>query len=158
MTKTMNEQTNDTLQDQILKILFAEGLGEGLANIAQILMNAAMLIIQFVWEIVCLYRNARAARSWLQCRSGDHRSPLFHFFIHAATTDRRHNSNQSRLGKPVRLFSGGEEKRLQDAREQARSSAIHWTDLWGQRSLPMKMSLRLPLLLFCLPSPSLPSS
>jgi uncharacterized metal-binding protein len=52
MTKTMNEQTNDTLQDQILKILFAEGLCEGLANIAQILMNAAMLIIQFVWEIV----------------------------------------------------------------------------------------------------------
>jgi transposase-like protein len=44
MTKTMNEQTNDTLQDQILKILFAEGLGEGLSNIAQILMNAAMLI------------------------------------------------------------------------------------------------------------------
>jgi hypothetical protein len=40
MTKTMNEQTNDTLQDQILKILFAEGLGEGLANIFQILMNA----------------------------------------------------------------------------------------------------------------------
>ena len=27
MTKTMNEQTNDTIQDQILKILFAEGLG-----------------------------------------------------------------------------------------------------------------------------------
>ena len=44
MTKTINEQTNDTLQDQILKILFAEGLGEGLANIVQILMNAAMLI------------------------------------------------------------------------------------------------------------------
>jgi transposase-like protein len=44
MTKTMNEQTNATLQDQILKILFAEGLVEGLANIAQILMNAAMLI------------------------------------------------------------------------------------------------------------------
>ena len=64
----MNEQTNDTLQDQILKILFAEGLGEGLANIAQILMNAAMLIIQFVWEIVCLYRNARAARSWRRRR------------------------------------------------------------------------------------------
>jgi hypothetical protein len=42
MTKTINEQTNDTLQDQILKILFAEGLGEGLSNIAQILMNAAM--------------------------------------------------------------------------------------------------------------------
>lgn len=40
----MNEQTNDTLQDQILKILFAEGLDEGLANIAQILMNAGMLI------------------------------------------------------------------------------------------------------------------
>lgn len=44
MTKSMNEQTNGTLQDQILKILFAEGLGEGLANIAQILMNATMLI------------------------------------------------------------------------------------------------------------------
>jgi putative transposase len=40
----MNEQTEATLQDQILKILFAEGLGDGLANIAQILMNAAMLI------------------------------------------------------------------------------------------------------------------
>jgi len=44
MTKTMNEQTNNTLQDQILKILFAEGIGKGLANIAQILMDAAMLI------------------------------------------------------------------------------------------------------------------
>ena len=40
----MNEQTESTLQDQLLKILFAEGLGDGLANIAQILMNAAMLI------------------------------------------------------------------------------------------------------------------
>ena len=106
--------------------------------------------IQFIWEIVCLYRNARAARSCLQCRSGDHRSPLFHSFIHAATTDRRYNSTQSRIGKPVRLFSCEEETRLQDAREQARSSAIHWTDLWGQRSLPMKMSLRQPLLIFCL--------
>ena len=40
----MNEQTEATLQDQLLKILFAEGLGDGLANIAQLLMNAAMLI------------------------------------------------------------------------------------------------------------------
>ena len=40
----MNEQNEATLQDQLLKILFAEGLGEGLANIAQLLMNAAMLI------------------------------------------------------------------------------------------------------------------
>jgi transposase-like protein len=40
----MNEQTEATLQDQLLKILFADGLGEGLANIAQLLMNAAMLI------------------------------------------------------------------------------------------------------------------
>ena len=38
------------------------------------------------------------------------------------------------------------------------SSAIHPTDLWGQRSLPMKMSLRQLLLFLCLPSPSLPSS
>jgi hypothetical protein len=43
-TKTMNEQTDSTLQDQLLKILFSEGLGEGLANIAQLLMNTAMLI------------------------------------------------------------------------------------------------------------------
>jgi|LakMenE18May11ns_1017448.scaffolds.fasta_scaffold9940240_2 hypothetical protein len=28
----MNEQTKDTLQDQIIKILLAEGLGEGLTN------------------------------------------------------------------------------------------------------------------------------
>jgi len=40
----MNEQIDDTLQDRLLKILFAEGLGDGLANIAQLLMNAAMLI------------------------------------------------------------------------------------------------------------------
>jgi transposase-like protein len=40
----MNERIDDTLQDQLLKILFAEGLGDGLANIAQLLMNAAMLI------------------------------------------------------------------------------------------------------------------
>jgi len=40
----MNEQTDSTLQDQLLKILFSEGLGEGLANIAQLLMNTAMLI------------------------------------------------------------------------------------------------------------------
>lgn len=40
----MNERTQDTLQDRLLKILFAEGLGDGLANIAQLLMNAAMLI------------------------------------------------------------------------------------------------------------------
>jgi hypothetical protein len=40
----MNEQVEATLQDQLLKILFAEGLGDGLANIAQLLMNAAMLI------------------------------------------------------------------------------------------------------------------
>ncbi len=40
----MNEQSEATLQDQLLEILFAEGLGDGLANIAQLLMNAAMLI------------------------------------------------------------------------------------------------------------------
>ena len=40
----MNEQSNDTLQNQLLKILFADGLGDGLVNIAQLLMNAAMLI------------------------------------------------------------------------------------------------------------------
>jgi transposase-like protein len=40
----MNEQAEATLQDQLLKILFAEGLGDGLANIAQLLMNATMLI------------------------------------------------------------------------------------------------------------------
>ena len=40
----MNGHTQDTLQDRLLKILFAEGLGEGLTNIAQLLMNAAMLI------------------------------------------------------------------------------------------------------------------
>ncbi len=40
----MNEQTETTLQDQLFKVLCAEGLGDGLANIAQLLMNAAMLI------------------------------------------------------------------------------------------------------------------
>ena len=40
----MNKQIEPTLQDQLLKILFADGLGEGLANIAQLLTNAAMLI------------------------------------------------------------------------------------------------------------------
>jgi transposase-like protein len=40
----MNEQSEATLQGQLLKILFAEGLGDGLADIAQLLMNAAMLI------------------------------------------------------------------------------------------------------------------
>ncbi len=33
----MNGQVEATLQDQLLKILFAEGLGDGLANIAQLL-------------------------------------------------------------------------------------------------------------------------
>ena len=40
----MNEQPNNSLQEQLLKILFADGLGDGLSNIAQLLMNAAMLI------------------------------------------------------------------------------------------------------------------
>jgi len=40
----MNKQTDSTLQDQLIKILFAEGLGDGLVNIAQLIMNAAMLI------------------------------------------------------------------------------------------------------------------
>lgn len=42
--KTMDEQQDDTLQDHLLNTLFAEGLGDGLATIAQTLMNAAMLI------------------------------------------------------------------------------------------------------------------
>lgn len=37
----MNEQVDVTLQDQLLKILFAQGSGDGLSNIAQLLMNAA---------------------------------------------------------------------------------------------------------------------
>ena len=36
----MNEQTEATLQDQLLKIPFAEGL----TNIAPLLVNAAMLL------------------------------------------------------------------------------------------------------------------
>ena len=40
----MNEQANPTLQDQLINILFAQGLGDGLVHIAELLMNAAMLI------------------------------------------------------------------------------------------------------------------
>lgn len=40
----MNDQNNTTLQDQLINTLFTEGLSQGLVNIAQLLMNAAMLI------------------------------------------------------------------------------------------------------------------
>jgi hypothetical protein len=35
---------------------------------------------------------------------GDHRSPLFHLFIHAATIDRRHISSQSQTGETYALW------------------------------------------------------
>lgn len=44
MTKTMNEHINITPQEQILKVFFAKGLGEGLTNIAQIFKNTPMLV------------------------------------------------------------------------------------------------------------------
>ncbi len=40
----MDEHNHDSLQDHLLNTLFAEGLGEGVATVAQLLMNAAMLI------------------------------------------------------------------------------------------------------------------
>lgn len=40
----MDEQTNNNLSDHLINILLDEGLSDGLAAIAQMLMNAAMLI------------------------------------------------------------------------------------------------------------------
>lgn len=40
----MDEQTNDNLNNHLINILLNEGLSDGLVTIAQMLMNAAMLI------------------------------------------------------------------------------------------------------------------
>ncbi|MFV0337263.1 MAG: hypothetical protein ACK5LK_03335 [Chthoniobacterales bacterium] len=40
----MNDQIKTTLHDQLIYTLFTEGLSQGLVTIAQILMNAAMLL------------------------------------------------------------------------------------------------------------------
>jgi len=84
----MNEQIEPTLQDQLLKILFADGLGEGLANIAQLLITPPCSSSVKITSVPTLTNAASSATAMpikvVGCRISTFRSCLIgHYRVHS---------------------------------------------------------------------------